>query len=67
MMKRYCIKSRAGKIEYFDIISEDDEGYTVQLTRISDGHEKIIDTYLSRHLFELCRKTGYISELEKVA
>jgi hypothetical protein len=66
-MKRYCIKSRAGRIEYLDILLEDDEGYKIKLTRISDGNEKITETFLSRHLFELCRKTGYIFELNQVA
>ena len=66
-MKRYCIKSRAGSIEYFDILSEDEEGFKVRLTRIYDGNEKITETYMTRHLFELCQKTGYIYELDKVA
>jgi hypothetical protein len=67
MMKRYCIKSPAGKTEYFDILHEDDEGFKVILTRIIDGSEKTTETHLSRDLFELCRKTGYIFELDQVA
>ncbi|MDR0312641.1 MAG: hypothetical protein LBI14_03500 [Treponema sp.] len=66
-MKRYCIKSRSGRIEYFDILHEDEEGYKVKLTRISDGNEKITETFLSRPLFELCQKTGYIFEQNQVA
>ena len=66
-MKRYCIKSRAGSIEFFDILSENEEGYKVRLTRVYDGNEKIIETFMTRHLFELCHKTGYIFELEKAA
>jgi hypothetical protein len=65
MMKRYCIKSRAGKTEYMDILHEDEEGFKVKLTRISEGTEKITETHLSRHLFELCQKTGYIYELNQ--
>ena len=64
-MKRYCIKCRAGKIEFFDIISENDDGYRIRLTRLSDGNEKIIEESMSRHLFNICVKTGYIYELEK--
>jgi hypothetical protein len=64
-MKRYSIKSRAGRIEYFDILSEIDGGYLVRITRLSDGNEKVTQDFLSRHLFELCRKTGYIFEIEK--
>ena len=66
-MKRYCIKNRAGRIEYFDILSENAEGYKVRLTRINDGNEKIIETFLPRDLFDLCQKTGYIYELDMVA
>ena len=63
-MKRYCIKSRTGKIEYFDIISENEYDYTIRIYRVSDGSEKIIEEPMSRHLFEMCMKTGYIYELE---
>jgi hypothetical protein len=66
-MKRYCIKCRAGRIEYFDVIAENDDGYKVRLTRISDGNEKIIEEFMSRHLFDICYKTGYIFEMEKQA
>ena len=66
-MKRYSIKSRNGSIEYFDILSEDEEGYRIRLTRIYDGNERSTETYMTRDLFELCQKTGYICELEKAA
>ena len=66
-MKRYCIKCREGKIEYFDIISENDEGYKIRLTRLSDGYEKIVEESMSRHLFNICIKTGYIFEMKNPA
>ena len=62
VMKRFCIKSQAGKIEYFDVLSEDDDGYRIRLTRISEGNEKITETRIPRHLFTLCLRTGYIYE-----
>ena len=64
-MKRYCIKCRAGRIEYFDILSENDDGYVIRLVRLSEGNEKIIEDTIPRHLFNICVKTGYIFELEK--
>ena len=64
-MKRYCIKCRAGKIEFFDIISEDNDGYNIRLTRLSDGNERIINESIPKHLFNICVKTGYIYEMEK--
>ena len=66
-MKRYCIKCRAGKIEFFDIIAENDDGYRIRLTRVSDGSERIVEESMSRHLFNMCVKTGYIFELEHAA
>ena len=66
-MKRYCIKCRAGRIEFFDIISENDDGYRIRLTRLSDGNERIIEESMSRHLFNMCINTGYIYELESAA
>ncbi|MDR2096233.1 MAG: hypothetical protein LBP76_12080 [Treponema sp.] len=67
IVKRYNIKNQTGKIEYFDIIKEIEDGYLVRLTRISDGNEKILDSFLTRHLFEICLKTGYISQFESNA
>jgi len=64
-MKRYCIKCRAGRLEYFDIISENDSGLMIRLTRVSDGNERTVEEAMSRHLFNICIKTGYIFELER--
>ena len=62
-MKRYYIKSRPDKAEYMDILSEDDEGYKIRLTKVCDGDEKIREDFINRHLFDICVKTGYLSEL----
>jgi hypothetical protein len=64
-MKRYCIKSRTGRIEYFDIISENDEGYKIRLTRINDGDEKNIEEFMTRSLFDICVQSGYIFQMEE--
>ena len=66
-MKRYYIKARTGRIEYFDVLSQNDDGYKVRLTRLSDGNEKITETVIPRHLFDLCLKTGYIYEFATAA
>ncbi|MHC6204808.1 bifunctional folylpolyglutamate synthase/dihydrofolate synthase [Breznakiellaceae bacterium SP9] len=34
----------------------------VRLTKISDGNESTVESFLNRHLFTICLKTGYISE-----
>ena len=66
-MKRYCVKCRAGKLEFFDIISENEDGYRIRLTRLSEGNERIVEESMPRHLFNICVKTGYIFELERCA
>jgi hypothetical protein len=63
-MKRYYIKSRAGRIEYFDIVSEIEDEYKIRLTKIYDGNEKVSEESIPRHLFNLCLKTGYIYEMD---
>jgi hypothetical protein len=62
-MKRYWIKNNPGKSEYVDILSETDDGYKIRLTRIVDGDEKVREDFINRHLFDICVKTGYLSEL----
>jgi len=63
-MKRYCIRCRSGRVEYFDIISENEDGFRIRLTRLSDGNEKVFDESMSRSLFDMCIKTGYIFQIE---
>ena len=66
-MKRYCIKCRAGRIEFFDILSETNDGYRIRLTRLSEGNEKTMDEFMSHHLFDMCFRAGYIYELENTS
>ena len=63
-MKRYCIRCKAGKIEFFDIIAEDETGYRIRLTQIIEGIEKVSEDTITRALFDMCIKTGYIFEME---
>ncbi|MDR1507640.1 MAG: hypothetical protein LBI67_11120 [Treponema sp.] len=62
-MKRYCIKTRAGRSEYVDILTETDDGYKIRLTKLSGGDEKVREDFIDRHLFDICVKTGYLYEL----
>jgi hypothetical protein len=66
-MKRYNVKCRSGHIEFIDILREVEDGYLIRLTRISDGNKKISEESMTRHLFDICLKTGYLSEIESVA
>lgn len=61
-MKRYCIKCRMGRAEYIDIVKEIEDGYLIRLTRVYEGGEKSSEETITRHLFNICLKTGYIYE-----
>jgi hypothetical protein len=50
-------------MEYFDIVGEIEDGYVIRIVRLSDGNEKITESSMTRHLFDICLKTGYIREM----
>jgi hypothetical protein len=66
-MKRYCIKNEPGKIEFIDILRENDEGFLIRVTRIRDGYEKTSEDFMPRHLFNICVNTGYLYETKEAA
>ena len=61
-MKRYCIKCRNDRIEYIDIIREIEDGFLIRITRMYEGSEQSSEETITRHLFNLCLKTGHIYE-----
>ena len=62
MMKRYSIRCQTGKIEFIDILREIEDGYIIRLTRLNDGSERTSEETITRHLFNICVKTGYLQE-----
>jgi hypothetical protein len=65
-MKRYYVKTSTGRLEYFDVLEENEEEYRIRLTKIRDGDEKTLENSISRELFDMCLKTGYIYEIKEV-
>jgi hypothetical protein len=61
-MKRYNVKCRADRVEFFDIIKEIEDGYLIRITRVYDGSANTSEETISKHLFDLCLKTGHIYE-----
>ena len=61
-MKRYCVKCRTDRVEYIDVVKEVPDGYLIRLTRISDGIKKTTEDTMTKHLFKICLKTGFIHE-----
>lgn len=65
-MKRYCLKCHKEKIEYFDILRENDDEFFIRLTRASEGSEKVSEEIIPRHLFQMCLNTGYFFEMPNI-
>ncbi|MFA6508279.1 MAG: hypothetical protein WCT14_19410 [Treponemataceae bacterium] len=59
-MKRFCIKCEPDRVEFLDVLRENDEGFFVRVVRVKDGYDKVIEEFMARHLFEMCVKTGFI-------
>jgi hypothetical protein len=66
-MKKYYVKCPQDRVEYFEIIGDTTDSYLVRITRIKDGDQKILEERISHDLFEICLKTGYIYQGEKVS
>lgn len=60
-MKRYIIKSIPGCTEYIDILKEMEDEYLVRFTRNNNGSVKTTEETITRHLFNICVKTGYLN------
>jgi len=62
-MKLYSIKSNPGDISYFSILNKTESGYFIRICHDREGYEKIREEFLDNNMFELCLRTGYISEV----
>jgi len=62
-MKRYSIKCLPGSNEYIDILKELDDEYLVRFTRNNNGKVKTTEETITRHLFNICVKTGYLNPM----
>jgi hypothetical protein len=61
-MKRYYIKNQTNKLEFIEILKELEDGYLIRHIRSNDGYEKTSEETITRHLFNICLKTGYLYE-----
>ena len=64
-MKTYYIVNAKGLIDYLSILNESESGFMARIYRDEDGFEETIENFMSRELFELCLRTGYIIEVEE--
>jgi len=66
-MKRYNIKCKAGDTEYIDILNETEQELFVRFTRDNNGSVRTTEETITKHLFDICLKTGYLFQTEAVA
>lgn len=62
-MKFYSIKTIPGEVSYFSILEQTDTGYHIRLCHDKNGYQKVCEDFLANDMFELCLRTGYISEM----
>jgi hypothetical protein len=60
-MKRYEIKSAPGQRAELEIAADRADGLHVEITRYFDGYETTASEVMSRELFDLCVRTGYLT------
>jgi hypothetical protein len=61
---RYRVKSAAGTEIFVDLMSQRHEGYEIKITTITERSEKEVREFISRHLFDACIRTGYLSPVQ---
>ena len=66
-VKRYEIKSDPGRRAVLQIVAEHADAYEVRITRYYDGYHTDETESMSRELFDLCLRTGYLTTLSVAA
>ncbi len=66
-MKLYSIKSTQGDTSYCTILQETDTGFIIRICMDKEGYQKVSEDFIEKDLFDLCVRTGYISELAESA
>lgn len=66
-MQRYTIRSTADRQDYVEIQRETPDGFQVRIVRSRDGFQEATESYMERHLFEMCLKTAYLVPAEQNA
>ena len=59
----YLIQKSKGKVSYCSIVGEKGTGYIIKICRDMEGYVKESEDYIEKELFDLCLRTGYITEI----
>jgi hypothetical protein len=63
-VKKYCVGSHNDNHEYIEILDETEDEFIIRYVRVKDGIKKITQEAMTRHLFNICLNTGWLSELD---
>ena len=64
-MKDYRIQGNEDYTTYVSLVEEFDDSYKVLIKKTNDSFTKGKTEMLSKHLLELCVRTGYMSEVSQ--
>ena len=64
-MKDYRIQGNEDYTTYVSLVEEFDDSYKVVITKTTESVTKEKTEMLSKHLLELCVRTGYMSEISQ--
>ncbi len=60
----YRVKGRGSFITYVEIMEEYDDSYKLLMKRVSDSSVREKTEMMSKHLFELCVRTGFLTAVK---
>ncbi len=64
-MKQFRVKGVSGVETYLRLIGENSDGYVILITSVNEAGIRETEEIISRHLFDACVRTGYLSECEE--
>jgi len=63
----YRVKGRGSFSTFVEIIEEYDDSYKLLMKRVSDSSVREKTEMMSKHLFELCVRTGFLTAVKEAA
>lgn len=66
-MKQYRVQSTPDHVAVMEVLASTDCGLRVRIIRRYEGYETSEETHMEQHLFDLCLRTGYLTELPRAA
>ncbi len=64
-MKNYSLKMLGNQNDFFTIISQNNDGYNIKISRNIDGKETETLDFISKEVFDFSLKTGYLTEVKE--